>query len=110
MQNIRASIANLTREIPCSTTTKNFHWLEKESFSFEQLVSPDKIIFPFLHIKLGLFQKFVKTLNPVGEIVKYLQDKFKKSEAKTLNGIFNGPEFAGKGSVTFMQIASQKCF
>ena len=71
---------------------KDYVWQTKHDFPLEQLVDPDHIIFPFLHLKLGIFQKFIKSLDSCGRVVEYLKKKFQKSEAKTIKGIFNGPE------------------
>lgn len=71
---------------------KGYVWDTKQHFPFEQLVDPDHIIFPFLHLKLGIFQKFIKSLDNCGTVIEYLKKKFQKSEAKTINGIFTGPE------------------
>ena len=65
---------------------KNFSWPIRH-ISQEESVSPNNIIFPFLHIKLGLFQKFVKTLPKDGECFQYLVQKSHKTETKILNDV-----------------------
>ena len=57
------------------------------------LVDPQKIHFPPLHIKLGLFKNFVKAMDSTGNGILYLRQKFpSKSEAKVKAGVFIGPE------------------
>ena len=55
------------------------------------LVDPKKIYLPPLHIKLDLFNNFVKAINQVGCGFMYLQQKFSaKFETKLKAGIFIG--------------------
>lgn len=57
------------------------------------LVNPNKIILPPLHIKLGLFKQFVKALDKNGSCLLYLLEKFPYiSEVKIKEGIFTGPQ------------------
>ena len=48
----------------------------------------EKIAFPFLHIKLGLFQKYLKALDKGSDCFKFTCRNIKKSEVKLLNGVF----------------------
>ncbi|GFY01890.1 protein KIAA0100 [Trichonephila clavipes] len=57
----------------------------------QSLVDPKKILFPPLHIKLGLMKQFVKALHKEGECFKYLCEQFPGlSDAKLKEGIFVG--------------------
>ena len=59
----------------------------------EPLVPREKIIFPPLHIKLGLMKQFVKALNKEGECFHYLSSFFSSiSDEKLKAGIFDGPQ------------------
>ena len=67
---------------------KNEHWIheqwpKKNEFTVgeknicnESLVSPDKVILPPLHIKLGLMKQYVKSLYKGGKYFKYICQKF----------------------------------
>ena len=67
---------------------KNEHWIRKEwrkrqnlivgsaNVINETLVEREKIVFPPLHIKLGLIKQFVKALNEDGDCFKYLRSRF----------------------------------
>ncbi|GFU71227.1 uncharacterized protein TNCV_3782131 [Trichonephila clavipes] len=58
----------------------------------QSLVDPKMILFPPLHIKLGLMKQFVKALNK-GECFKYLFEQFPGlSDAKLKEDIFVGPD------------------
>ena len=58
----------------------------------EPLVEPLKVLFPPLHIKLGIIKQFIKQLDPEGEAFKHIQELFQMlSEAKTKAGVFVGP-------------------
>lgn len=70
----------------------DFYWPERPETECHSVVNKENIIFPFLHIKLGLFQKFVKSMDPEGSPIQYLINKSMKSSAKILNGVFTGPE------------------
>ena len=61
-------------------------------FYSDSLVPTGNIGLPFLHIKLGLFQKFVKSLDKGSNCFKFISTSIKKLEAKLLNGVFTGPE------------------
>ena len=57
-----------------------------------QLVPSEKIIFPPLHIKLGLMKQFVKALNKTGQCFQYILSAFPGlSNEKLKAGIFDGP-------------------
>ena len=59
----------------------------------EQLVSRDKIIFPPLHIKLGLMKQLVKALDKDGDCFAYVCKSFPGlSTEKFKGGIFVGPQ------------------
>ena len=59
----------------------------------EPLVEREKIIFPPLHIKLGLMKQFVKALDKNGACFTYIVDKFPQlSSEKIKAGIFDGPQ------------------
>ncbi|GFU51057.1 uncharacterized protein TNCV_2414851 [Trichonephila clavipes] len=59
----------------------------------QSLVDPKKILFPPLHIKLGLMKQFVKALDKEGECFKYLCEQFLGlSDAKLKEDIFVGPD------------------
>ncbi|GFW45593.1 uncharacterized protein TNCV_3245311 [Trichonephila clavipes] len=59
----------------------------------QNLVDPKKILFPPLHIKLGLMKQFVKALDKEGECFKYLCELFPGlSDAKLKEDIFVGPD------------------
>ena len=57
------------------------------------LVDRHKILFPPLHIKLGLIQQFTKALNKDGSCFSYLCYVFPRlSIEKLKGGIFDGPQ------------------
>ena len=59
----------------------------------EPLVDRDKILFPPLHIKLGLIKQFTKALDKHGECFEYLCRAFPPlTEVKLKVGIFDGPQ------------------
>ena len=59
----------------------------------EPLVDRQKIIFPPLHIKLGLMKQFVKALDTDGNCFKYLCESFPAlSYEKIEAGVFDGPQ------------------
>jgi len=76
------------------------HWPQRTEFSVgkhnikdEPLVDPQKVLFPPLHIKLGLMKQFVTALDKESASFKYLQAFFPKlSEAKVKAGVFIGPQ------------------
>ncbi len=73
--------------------TGNIWSLAPKNVKSHALVSPQKIIFPPLHIKLGIMKSFVKALNRNGLGFAYLKEKFPRvSEAKLQAGIFDGPQ------------------
>ena len=75
-------------------------WPKRESLTPGQknvlhpsLVTSDIIILPSLHIKLGLFKKFVKVLDKNCAELYYLKEKFPRvSDSKIEEGIFVGPQ------------------
>ena len=84
---------------------KNEHWIRKEwpkrqnlivssaNVINEALVEREKIVFPHLHIKLGLIKQFVKAPNKDGDCFKYLRSRFQGlSDEKVKSGIFTGPD------------------
>lgn len=59
----------------------------------EPIVSREKIVFPPLHIKLGLMKQFVTKLNREGECFQYLITSFPSLSFEKINaGIFDGPQ------------------
>ena len=59
----------------------------------EPLIDRNKIIFPPLHIKLGLMKQFVKALDKEGQCFKYLRESFPSlSDEKVKQGVFDGPD------------------
>ena len=47
-----------------------------ENVIVNHLVPTDKLIVPFLHVKLGLMKQFVKALNKEGKCFEYLCNTF----------------------------------
>lgn len=81
------------------------HWVERNwlprpdlkpgdpNILHEPLVDRKKIIFPPLHIKLGLMKQFVKALKTEGDCFKYLILAFPGlSIEKIKAGVFDGPQ------------------
>ena len=81
------------------------HWTQKEwpkrdtlkagmpNVIHEPIVSRDKIIFPPLHIKLGLMKQFVKALHLDGECFQHILRTFPGlSSEKIKAGVFDGPQ------------------
>jgi len=57
------------------------------------LVSPQKILMPTLHLKLGLMKKFVQSLDNSGPAMEYLKTLFPRlSNEKIHNGVLTGPQ------------------
>ena len=57
------------------------------------LVEPNKILFPPLHIKLGVKKNFVKAMDRGGSGFTFLQKKFPRISMEELKvGIFDGPQ------------------
>ena len=55
-------------------------------------MSPDKVLLPPLHIKLGLMKPYVKSLDQSGECFKYICQKFSfRSHEKIKAGVFDRP-------------------
>ena len=61
---------------------------------FEPLVDANKVYLPPLHLKIGLFQQFVKAMDHSGAGFQYILKKYRNiiSEAKIKGGVFNGPQ------------------
>lgn len=57
------------------------------------LVDPRKILFPPLHIKLGLIKNFIKKLKPGSKAIAFIENKFPRlTEAKIKEGVLIGPQ------------------
>ena len=56
------------------------------------LVSPNKIILPPLHIKLGLIKQFVKAIDKDCDAINFLKTKFPKLSSAKVTGVFIGPQ------------------
>ncbi|XP_076345615.1 uncharacterized protein LOC143244568 [Tachypleus tridentatus] len=76
------------------------HWPQRTETSVgrhnvkcEPLVDLQKMLYPPLHINLGLIKQFVTALDKESAAFKYLRDFFPKlSEAKVKAGVFVGPQ------------------
>ena len=76
------------------------NWPQRTEFSVgksnvksEPLLDPRKVLFPPLHIKLGLIKQFVRAIDKKSAAFKHLQDLFPKlSAAKVKVGVFVGPQ------------------
>ena len=81
------------------------HWVHKEwpireeihvgskIFTNVPLVDRKKIVFPPLHIKLGLFKQFAKALYKEGSCFQYIITSFPSaSKEKITAGVFEGPQ------------------
>ena len=67
--------------------------VEEKNIINKPLVDRNKIIFPPLHIKLGLMKQFVKALNKEGNCFEYICRTFPGlSNEKLKAGIFDGPQ------------------
>ena len=65
----------------------------KHNVKCEPLVKPEKILFPPLHLKLGLMKQFVSALDKESDAFRYLRNFFPKlSDAKVKAGVFVGPQ------------------
>ena len=59
----------------------------------EPLVDRNRIVFPPLHIKLGLMKQFVKALDKQGDYFDYIRRTFPGlSDEKVKAGIFDGSQ------------------
>ena len=67
-------------------------WPARIYFDMHLLVLVENIAFPFLYIKLGIFQKFIKTLDKGSDCFQFIRKNIKKSEAKLINGVYTSPE------------------
>ena len=97
-------------KFPCylcmwDSRARDKHWTQKEwpiretleagmpNILHDPIVSRDKIIFPPLHIKLGLMKQFVKALSSDGECFQYIVSAFPAlSIEKIKAGVFDGPQ------------------
>lgn len=97
-------------KFPCylcmwDSRARDKHWTQKDwpirdtleagmpNLVHDPIVSRDKIIFPPLHIKLGLMKQFVKALNHEGKCFKYIVSAFPAlSFEKIKAGVFDGPQ------------------
>ena len=81
------------------------HWIRKDRPVHSELITSSlnvlapplvkrsKILFPPLHIKLGIMKQFVKTLEKDGDCYKYICMKFSGLTIEKLKaGIFDGPQ------------------
>ena len=65
----------------------------RSNVKWERLVDSRKGLIPPLHIKLGLMNQFVTTLDKESAALKYIQHFFPQlSEAKVKAGVFVGPQ------------------
>ena len=65
----------------------------EKNIQAQPLVERSKIVFPPLHIKVGIMKQFVKALNKEGACFKYICVKFPGLTIEKLkSGIFNGPQ------------------
>ena len=65
----------------------------EKNIQAQSLVERSKIVFPPLHIKLGVMKQFVKALNKEGTCLKYICGKFPGLIIEKLKaGIFNRPQ------------------
>ena len=65
----------------------------EKNIQTQPLVERSKIVFPPLHIKLGVMKQFVKALSKEGECFKYIFTKFPGLTIEKLkSGIFDGPQ------------------
>ena len=63
--------------------------MERHNVKRELLVETQKVLFPPMHIKLGLMKQFIPALDKKFAAFKYLQDFFPMlSKAKVKTGIF----------------------
>ena len=97
-------------KFPCficlwDSQARDKHWIQREwpkrnslivgeaNVINEPLIDRNKVIFPPLHIKLGLMKQFVKALNKEGDCFKYLHASFPSlSDEKVKQGISDGPD------------------
>ena len=90
---------------PWDSRDRSNHWIKrywpnresmdvgKNNIINEPLVDREKIIFPPLHIKLGLMKQFVKALDKNGSCFLYLVENMPQlSIEKIKAGIFDGPQ------------------
>ena len=65
----------------------------EKNIQAQPLVERSKIVFPPLHIRLGVMKQFIKALNKEGAFFKYICGKFPGLIIEKLKaGIFNGPQ------------------
>ena len=66
---------------------------KKRNVINDPLVDRDRILFPPLHIKLGLIEQFTKALDKDGDCFTYLCQAFRGLATEKLKaGIFDGPQ------------------
>ena len=64
-----------------------------KNIKYEPLVPNTSILIPPLHIKVGLYKKFLKALDKESSAIDHLHNIFPKlSDAKIYAGILNGPD------------------
>ena len=69
------------------------HKVEWHNIQEIPLVGPNEVLFPPLHIKVGLMKNIVKALDRDGPTFKFLEEMFPQlSETKLRAGIFTGPQ------------------
>ena len=59
-------------------------WPPRVDFNISHLVPVEKIAFPFLHIKLGLSQKYVKALDKGSDCFKFICKNYKEIIGKAI--------------------------
>ncbi|XP_034195319.2 uncharacterized protein LOC117611480 [Osmia lignaria lignaria] len=65
----------------------------EKNIKHTNLVDPQNVYLPRLHIKLGIMKNFVKAMDKSGPGFEYLKTKFPSiSDAKIKEGIFVGPQ------------------
>lgn len=66
-------------------------WPIREELLVEMLVSPNRIILPPLHIKLGLLKQFLKAIDQDGRCFSYICSEISElSNEKLKAGIVDG--------------------
>ena len=97
-------------KFPCylcmwDSRARDKHWTQKEwpiretleagmpNILHDPIVSRDKVIFPPLHIKLGLMKQFVKALSSDGECFQYIVSAFPALSIEKIKAdVFDGPQ------------------
>ena len=96
---------NFLASCVCGTAEQGHHWIKRDwpvrselipgslSVLALPLVERFKIVFPPLHIKLGIMKQFVKALEKDSDCLKYICMKFPGLTIEKLKaGIFDGPQ------------------